>query len=119
MNDDQQQEFRSIILKLQEEADYLGMRNAEIAAMLGMPRTAWPLPIDRQWEWQPEPWQEARVRQLAEVFLRLVAWLGPRGAVWLREVSPALAVTPVTFLMSGGPAVRALRDVLRLEGRAP
>lgn len=113
-------ELREVILRLASDADDHGLTQAEIAALIGLLPSCWPMDIPTQWAPGMAVWQEARLRDLGEVMTLLGAVFGADAPFWLRRANVATGLSPLNFLASDGEALRALRDVLRSErGVAP
>ncbi|MCP3732222.1 hypothetical protein M9978_17515 [Sphingomonas sp. MG17] len=105
---------RLVIAKLETAAADLGLANAEVAAILFGRTDAWPMPLVDQWAVM-EKGQEGRLRDLLEICRMLAGVFGAEAVLWLRRPSGGSGITPLGFLKSDPGALRALRDVLRLE----
>jgi hypothetical protein len=110
-------EFRTMLSRLASEATDIGLTHAEIAAIAGLPAGGWPICVAAQWSSDLEAWQEARLRNLSEVCSRLMMVFGADAPLWLRRASGRRELSPIAFLLSDRAALRALRDVLRLEDK--
>lgn len=97
-------------------ADDLGLTNVEVQQLIGLPPRTWPLGKARVRCWQPEAWQETRLRHLVELSDLLVAVLGEDAAVWLRTSNRAMfGRTPIAVLIEEVDGLCAVVVRLRSE----
>ena len=111
---DESYEVRRVIANLECRAADLGLTPTEVGKILLLKPGGWPLPISEQWA-PIERSREARIRDLREVLQSVQAVVGFHAMFWLRRPNGHSGISPLEFLMSDSDALRALRDVLRLE----
>lgn len=97
-------------------ADDLGLKDFEVQQLLGLPPGTWPLSKARARCWQPETWQESRLRYLVELGDLLVGILAENSSIWLRTPNVAMfGRTPMAVLVEEVDGLRAVVVRLRDE----
>ncbi|MEG8016056.1 MULTISPECIES: hypothetical protein [Sphingomonas] len=84
--------------------------------LIGLPPRTWPLTKARARCWQPEPWQERRLRHLVDLGDLLVGIFAQDAAAWLRTANVAMfGRTPIMVLLEEVDSLRAIIVRLRSE----
>lgn len=117
--DEAELDLRMVVARLEAAAIELGLLDTEVARILGLPESAWPMPIADHWA-PMLGGLERRLRKLCE-FCRLApALMGTDATSWIRRWNDGVGASPLRFMMTEPDGVdalcRVLRDELRQDG---
>lgn len=113
MSGEDVEELGNVILRLASRSEGVGLTHVDVASLIGLPRSGWPMDGATLSALGLTGRQETRLRHLEEV-CRLIEKVMDTGAAgWLRAPNPITGFAPLTFLHSRDDALRVLLDVLR------
>ncbi|OEH78277.1 hypothetical protein cyc_09207 [Cyclospora cayetanensis] len=86
--------------------------NAIMRASMRIQILVWPFSRSRAIRWQPDRWQEVRLRHFIEMLDLTLRMLGDEGALWLRTNNRALfGQSPINVLIDRLSASSAMIDI--------
>lgn len=109
-------EISLLVSKLRFLATDLRLHDEEVGQVLRLPPGRWPFSRSRAIRWQPDRWQEVRLRHFIEMLDLTLRMLGDEGALWLRTSNRALfGQSPIDVLVDRLEALPAIRKRMRDE----
>jgi uncharacterized protein (DUF2384 family) len=116
---DHRHEFGLLVSRVLDLCGELKVKDSEVARILRLPPGSWPLSHRRVACWQPEVWQEKRLRNLREFLEHVWMVLGEDARSWLRTPNWLIFdQLPIDVIAQDLSALKQMLERLRNEVEA-